>query len=72
MGFVQSDVFMWTHELEFTQLACVDLQLRGNDSAKISKKRKLPTCASISVYMVSDLEIIIHGFCLEYEKLSNT
>jgi hypothetical protein len=38
MGFVQSDVFMWTHESEFTQLARVDLQLRGNDSAKISKK----------------------------------
>jgi hypothetical protein len=38
MGFVQNDVFMWTHESEFTQLARVDLQLRGNDSAKISNK----------------------------------
>jgi hypothetical protein len=38
MGFVQSDLFMCKHELEFNQLEHVDLQLRGNDSAKIIKK----------------------------------
>jgi hypothetical protein len=38
---------------------------------KLAKKLKLSTCASISVHMVSDVEIIIHGFCPEYGKLSN-
>jgi len=38
MGFVQSNVFMWKNELEFTQISHVDLHLRGNDYAKISKK----------------------------------
>jgi hypothetical protein len=38
MGFVQNDVFMRTSESEFTQLERVDLQLKGNDSAKIIKK----------------------------------
>jgi hypothetical protein len=70
MGFVQRDVEMQTCESEFTQLARVDLQLRGNDSAKISKNLKLPTCASIFMQMVSDLEILRYGFCLEYGKLS--
>jgi hypothetical protein len=71
MGFVQNDVFMRTCEAEFTHITRVDLQLRGNDSAKISKKLKLPTCASIFVQMESDLEILRNGFCLEYGKLSN-
>jgi hypothetical protein len=38
MGFVQNDVFMQTHETEFTHITRVDLQLRGNDSTKISNK----------------------------------
>jgi hypothetical protein len=70
MGFVQNDVYMWTCETKFTHITRVDLQLRGNDSAKISKKLKLPTCASIFVQMASDLEILRNGFCLEYGKLS--
>jgi hypothetical protein len=70
MDFVQNDVFMRTRESEFTQLTRVDLQLRGNNSSKLSKKLKLSTCASISVHMVSDLEILKHGFCPEYNKLS--
>jgi hypothetical protein len=57
---------------EFTHLARVDFHLRGNDSAKIIKKFRLPTCALIFVHMVSDLEILKHGFCPEYDKLSNT
>jgi hypothetical protein len=61
---------MWTCETKFTQITRVDLQLRGNDSAKISEKLKLPTCASIFVQMASDLEILRNGFCLEYGKLS--
>jgi hypothetical protein len=61
---------MQTCELEFNQITRVDLQLRGNDSAKISKKLKLPTCALISMHMVSDLEIRRYGFCLKYGNLS--
>ena len=38
MGFVHNDVFMRTHESEFTHISRVDLQLRGNDYAKIIKK----------------------------------
>jgi hypothetical protein len=38
MGFFQNDVFMKTHVKKFTHFARVDLQLRWNDSAKISKK----------------------------------
>jgi hypothetical protein len=72
MGFVQSDVYMQTCVEEFTHITRVDLQLRGNDSAKISKNLKLPTCTSISVQMASDLEILRNGFCLEYGKLSKT
>jgi hypothetical protein len=71
MGFVQSHVYMQTHEEKFTQITRVDLHLRGNDSAKIIEKLKLPTCASISMQMASDLEILQNGFCLEYGKLSN-
>jgi hypothetical protein len=71
MGFVQNDVFMWTCETEFTHITRVDLHLRGNDSAKIIEKLKLPTCTSIFVQMASDLEILRNGFCLEYGKLSN-
>jgi hypothetical protein len=59
------------HVLKFTHITRVDLQLRGNDSAKISKNLKLPTCASISVQMKVELKIIRYGFCLEGEKLSN-
>ena len=70
MGFVQNDVFMQKHVTEFTQLTRVDLHLRGNDSAKIIEKLKLPTCASISVQMESDIEILRNVFCLEYGKLS--
>jgi hypothetical protein len=70
MGFVQSHIYMLTREEEFTQITRVDLQLRGNDSAKIIEKLKLPTCASISMQMESDLEILRNGFCLEYGKLS--
>jgi hypothetical protein len=62
MGFVQNNVDMLTHVSEFTHIARVDLQLRGNDSAKISKNLKLPTCASIFVQMVSDPEILRMGF----------
>ena len=69
MGFVQNNVGMLLGVSEFTQLACVDLHLRGNDSGKISKNLKLPTCTSIYVHMVSDLEIRRYGFCLEYGKL---
>ena len=70
MGFVQSDVDMLTHRSTFTRLAHVDLQLRGNDYAKISENLKHPTYASISMQMESDLEILWNGFCLEYGKLS--
>jgi len=38
MGFIQNDVLMRTRKSEFTQIARVDLQLKGNDSSKISKK----------------------------------
>ena len=38
MGFFYNDVFMKKHVIEFTQLTRVYLHLRGNDSAKISKK----------------------------------
>jgi hypothetical protein len=62
MGFVQNNVDMLKHVSEFTQLARVDLQLRGNDSAKISKNLKLPTCASIFVQMVSDPKFYDMGF----------
>jgi hypothetical protein len=72
MGFVQSDIYMRKHEEKITQLTRVDFHLKGNDSTKISKNLKLPTCASISVQMASDLETLQNGFCLEYEKLSNT
>jgi hypothetical protein len=58
------------NESEFTHITRVDLHLRGNDSAKISKNLKLPTCTSIFVQMVSDLEILRYGFCLECGKLS--
>jgi hypothetical protein len=70
MGFVQSDVNMNGCDVRIHPITCVDLQLRGNDSAKISKNLKLPTCASIYVQMVSDIEIIRYGFCLEYGILS--
>jgi hypothetical protein len=70
MGFVQNNVDMLTRVSEFTQIARVDLQLRENDSGKISKNLKLPTCASISVQIVSDPEILQNGFCLECGKLS--
>jgi hypothetical protein len=62
---------MRKHEEKFTHITCVYFQLRGNDSAKISKNLKLPTCASISMHMESDLEILRNGFCLEYGKMSN-
>jgi hypothetical protein len=70
MGFVQSDVFMQKYGDKFTHITRVDLHLRGDDSIKISKNLKLPTCASIFVHMASDLEILRNGFCLEYGKLS--
>jgi hypothetical protein len=49
----------------------VDLNLRGNDSAKNSKYLKLLTCTSISMHMKEDVEILRYGFCLEYGILSN-
>jgi hypothetical protein len=55
MDFVHNDVYM--RKSVSHHIACVDLQLRGNDSTKISKNLKLPTCASISMHMVSDIEI---------------
>ena len=64
MGFVQNDVFIRICETEFTHIEHVDLQLMGNDSAKIIEKFKLPTCASISMHMESYLEILRNGFCL--------
>jgi hypothetical protein len=51
--------------------ACVDLHLRGNDSAKNSKNLKLPTCASIFMQMKAYLKILRYGFFFtEGEKLS--
>ena len=70
MGFFRSHIYMWMSEEKFTHLTHVDLQLRGNDYAKISENLKLTTCASIYMQMASDIEILQNGFCLEYGKLS--
>jgi hypothetical protein len=70
MGFVQSDFYMPIVVKEFTQITRVDLHLRWNDSAKISKNLKLSTCTSSFMQITSYLEILRNGFCLECGKLS--
>jgi hypothetical protein len=70
MGFVQRNVGIRIRESEFTQIVCVDVHLRGNNYAKISKNLKLPTYASIYMHMKEDLKILRYWFCLKYGKLS--
>jgi hypothetical protein len=51
MGFVQNDVFMRKCESKFTQIARVDLQLKGNDFAKIIKKTQTTNlCLDFGAY----------------------
>jgi hypothetical protein len=72
MGFVQNDVFMRKHDSNSPISHMWTSSSGGMILPKLAKKLKLPTCASIFVHMVSDLEIQIYGFCLEYGKLSKT
>ena len=57
MGFVHNDVFMRKSKLEFTHITRVDLQLKGNDSAKIIKKTQ-----------TANLRLDFHAYGIRYRN----